>query len=456
MATAVLQHFEQPISISVQGLVIDDLGDVVQGAAVSLLFGGQPVGRADSREDGAFAMTDLQLKTGIHQFRASKPGRATSEETLLVTREMASSTRLVTLRLNPTGWEDASLDASQLKVSSFRRDERRSQKQKYVTVEVFFATDRKFQRVRNVYRRFGSERSDGTMSFGSCQVSIPEGHRIGQLESPVFKLHVLEDPERHVVVLSLERETQEVFFGKVSAAVRRSPARDAFVFIHGYNVTFGEAVRRTAQMAFDLGFQGAPVCYSWPSFGEFSKYPADEAAVEWTTPHLASFLKDLASMGDVGTLHLIAHSMGNRALVRGLESIHGGSTFPSACKVRQIVLAAPDVDSGVFAEISQTICGFGERTTLYASSNDLPLAISQQFHAYPRAGEGGENVVIVPCVDTIDASSVPSGFLGHSYYAGTRTVLTDLYELVRHGTPPPRFGLKMISKGEKRYWLLLA
>lgn len=455
MAAPVLQHFERPIPISVRGLVIDDLGDVVGGAAVNLLFGDRPIGRADSGSEGSFAMTDLELKLGIHKFRASRPGYRTSEETFAVTQDMSDSTRFVVLRLNPVGWDDASSDASRLRISSFEGEERRSKRQKYVTVDVFFATDRKFQNVRNVYQRFGDERSESDgLSYGVCQVSIPEGHRIGQIESPIFKLHFLEDPGRHVVLSAIENQSCETFFQSVSGVVRKSSNRDAFVFIHGYNVTFGEAVRRTAQIAFDLGFQGAPVCYSWPSSGAFSKYMADEAAVEWTTPHLSEFLKNLVSDTGANTVHLIAHSMGNRALARALESVDE-NVFHSTCRLRQIILAAPDIDRGVFIQVSGRISGLGERTTLYASSNDLPLAISQQFHAYPRAGEGGDNVLLVQGVDTVDASSVPSGFLGHSYYAGTRTVLTDLYELVKHGTAPPRFGFKALKKGDKTYWLLL-
>jgi Alpha/beta hydrolase of unknown function (DUF900) len=34
--------------------------------------------------------------------------------------------------------------------------------------------------------------------------------------------------------------------------VAASPSRDAFIFVHGYNVSFPDAARRTAQIAFDL------------------------------------------------------------------------------------------------------------------------------------------------------------------------------------------------------------
>jgi esterase/lipase superfamily enzyme len=449
-AAPLLRHFEHPVTVTVQGVVIDDLGDVVKNAAVNLLFGGNPVGRSDTGDDGTFNMKELQLRIGAYSLRASKPGYATSDENFVVTEDMSNTTRLVTLRLNVAGWEDASLTASELTVEARQPDERRSREQKYVTVEVFFATDRKYQPVKNVYQRFGSLRSDnGELSLGSCQVSIPEGHRIGNLESPIWSVHILDNPERHVVLQTLDKLTDEEFFRRLSSKISSSPNHDAFIFIHGYNVPFGEAVRRTAQIAFDLNFQGSPICYSWPSAGKFSEYMPDEATIEWTIPHLVNFVTDLKPVA--GTLHLIAHSMGNRALARALADM---TKIQPAVKLNQIFLAAPDIDAGVFRQLASGVIASGRRATLYASSNDVPLAISQQFHGYPRAGEGGDNIVVISGMDTVDASHVPSGFFGHSYYAGTRTVLNDMYEVVKHGEPPPRFGLKQVNKGMKTYWEL--
>jgi hypothetical protein len=136
-AAPVLQHFEHPITVTIQGAVIDDLGDAVKGAAVNVLFGGNSVGRADTGDDGAFNMKELQLKTGAHILRTYRPGYAPSKETLLVTEDMANTTRLVTLRLNLVGWENASLTAEDLKFDTGRLNERRSRNQKYVSIEVF-------------------------------------------------------------------------------------------------------------------------------------------------------------------------------------------------------------------------------------------------------------------------------------------------------------------------------
>jgi esterase/lipase superfamily enzyme len=455
-AAPVLQHFERPFPVSVRGIVIDGFGDVVRGAAVNILFGGNPVGRAEAGEDGAFLMSDLPLKAGLHTIRASSPGYSTAEEEFLVTESMADSTLLFVLRLLPTGWVDPSRDVIQSEhFLPAGIAEKRSRKQRYALVDVFFATDRKYENVRNIYQRFGGSRApDGTTTHGLCQVSIPEGHRIGHLETPIFKLKTIEDPARHVVILEMTILPGDAFYKAIRTALDPSDAKDLFVFVHGYDVTFPEAIRRTAQIAFDLNFKGAPVCYSWPSAGKFSKYPADEASVEWSTEHFATFLTRLARDAGAATIHIIAHSMGSRAVANGLRMIAEGTFLAGVCKLKQIILAAPDIDSGLFTQLAGKAFSCGERTSLYASSNDLALGISQQLHAYPRAGSAGSSITIVPGVDTIDASQVPIGLVGHSYYRG-RTAMTDIYELIRHGTPPPRFGLRQVDTATGQiYWAI--
>src|SRR4029077_700800 len=97
--------------------------------------------------------------------------------------------------------------------------------------------------------------------------------------------------------------------------------RSAVGFINGFNVTFDDAVYRTAQLNYDLGFDGAPMMFSWPSQGAHGKYDGDEEAVQWSSAHLKSFLERVARESGVRRIHLIAHSMGNRALTNALKEV---------------------------------------------------------------------------------------------------------------------------------------
>jgi esterase/lipase superfamily enzyme len=117
-------------------------------------------------------------------------------------------------------------------------------------------------------------------------------------------------------------------------------------------------------------------------------------------------------------------------------------------------LAAPDIDADIFRQLSAAIRSQSGRVTLYASSADLALTASQQFHKYARAGESGKNLMVLPGIDTIDATRVDTGFLGHSYFADNRSILADFFHLFRYDLPAQdRFGLQQKRWNQLSYWV---
>ncbi len=324
----------------------------------------------------------------------------------------------------------------------------------YAVVRVFYGSDRNV--VTNSSRRvaYGSERAE--VSYGTCEVSIPRDHRMGELESPsIWKLEFREDPEKHVVLLRISAQEKMGFFADLGAHIKASRDKKAFVFIHGYNVTFEDAARRTAQISYDLGFEGAPVFYSWPSQGTFEGYPVDETNIEWTQANLKLFLEDFLNKTDAESIYLIAHSMGNRALTRAFATLVAQE--PQARKkFRELILTAPDIDAAVFKrDIAPQLLEAETSVTLYASSADKALAASKRFHGYPRAGDAGDDIVLVAGIDTIDATAVDTSFLGHSYFAESSSVLADIYHLMREGThPSKRLGLSPVTTPSGQYWVI--
>ena len=323
----------------------------------------------------------------------------------------------------------------------------------YAVVRVFFATDRAMTASPNPGEKFGAGRSE--LSYGACEVSIPRDHRMGELEAPsILKLEFSEDPAKHVVVLAAIIRPREAFFADLAERVRRSGAASAFLFVHGYNVTFEDAARRTAQIAYDLGFEGAPVFYSWPSEGRVAAYTVDEANIEWAQANLQGFLQDFFERSDARNLYLIAHSMGNRALTRA--TAHLLAERPElGQRLREIILTAPDIDAEVFKrDIAPALTAAGRPVTLYASSRDLALVASKKVHGYPRAGESAPSPIVLRGIETIDATAVDTSLVGHSYFAESRSVLSDIFYLVRDGhRAERRFGLRTAQVQDGRYWI---
>jgi esterase/lipase superfamily enzyme len=321
------------------------------------------------------------------------------------------------------------------------------------SMRVYYVTDRKFGSQTDVKQMYTAERSRiGDLKYGTCIVTIPRSHVLGSLEEPgLFEFS--EDATKHVILQKVAAMGHQDFYDMVRARVRSADRKDAFLFIHGYNTTFHDAARRTAQIADDLKFDGVPIFYSWPSQGKVSQYLVDETNAEWTIPHLVTFLREIRAKTGASKIHLIAHSMGARVLTRALKELDSDQLVTT--RFNQIILAAPDIDAETFAAMAKAINRAGDRITMYASSRDRAIKWSKSVHGYPRAGESGRALVVVPGVDTIDATSLSTDFFSHSYFSG-RTVLADLFVLIRFDTSPSgRFALyPQTNKGPSQYWEL--
>ena len=324
----------------------------------------------------------------------------------------------------------------------------------FSAVTVFFATDRNRTASTMPAAVFGSGR--GSVTYGACEVSIPRDHRMGELEAPFSFLgfSLPEDQAKHVVLLSTEVYPASRYFAELGQRIGRAPAKSALIFVHGYNVTFEDAARRTAQMTYDLGFEGAPVFYSWPSQGKETAYPKDEENIRWSEANLKRFLDDFLKRTDAQNIYLIAHSMGNRGAVAALGAIFAANPQHRQ-RFREIILTAPDIDAEIFVrDIAPQIVGSRTTITLYASSADRALQLSKRFHGYPRLGDAGTRPVIIPGIETVDATTVDTSFLKHSYYAETSSVLSDMFYLIRQGLrAKDRFALETVKTPDgKEYW----
>ena len=322
----------------------------------------------------------------------------------------------------------------------------------YAVVKVFFGTDRNVTGKHEPAEYYGGGR--GELSYGTADVSIPRDHRMGQLEAPsLWRLEFRPDPARHVVLLRLEPFAKDAFIDRLGATVATSPNRDALLFIHGYNVSFEDAARRTAQISYDLGFSGIPLLYSWPSEGALLRYSVDENNVRWTVSHFTEFLRLALTQIGARVVHVIAHSMGNRCLTEALRVFNPAALGPGAAAMGQVIFAAPDIDSETFVDLAREFHREAARYTLYASSADRALLASKAVNGYPRAGDAGPGLVIADGVDTVDATLVDTNLLGHSYIGDNNSILADVFDLLKDGSPPTaRFRLAPRDKDGKRYF----
>lgn len=322
----------------------------------------------------------------------------------------------------------------------------------FATVRVYYATDRARTGSDAPADFYGGGR--GELELGIAEVSIPGSHKPGRIETPsIWTLDFREDPERHVVLAAVTPGEPEEVFAAMRGHLSATGSTEAFVFVHGFNVPFSEAAQRTAQIAYDMNFDGLPILYSWPSRGSVLSYISDTAVVNLSGRRLSLFLEDVVASSGATRVHLIGHSMGNRALTDALELFalrHRGDR-PA---FDQVLFTAPDLDAGLFAEMMRTIRPTARRATLYASDKDWALAVSRRLHGdAPRAGQAGREIAGLAEVDSIDMTDVGEDMLAHGYYANNPSALTDILSLFWRDAPPDdRCGMVREEGENGVYW----
>ena len=310
-------------------------------------------------------------------------------------------------------------------------------------VKVHFGTNRKVdeQAAQRQAPPFFSSEDAGRLSYGTLQVSVDANHPVGDIKHSV---HLREMPEL---------ESEQEFIRQLRDDLAKQSGRNLLVFIHGYNVSFEKAAKRSAQLKYDLQFNGETAFFSWPSQGSLLGYWSDETAIRNAEPFLEKYLILLARESKARNIYIIAHSMGNRAFGNVFPKVHQALKGDQC--IREIMLAAPDIDAEVFRKdiaprLQYPHCG----TTVYSSSRDKALWGSWLVHGFSH--RAGQKVLGLPGVESVDASSVDTNKLGlgHSYYGEQARLLADLRGLISGRRPPQRVETLEALHVENSTWLL--
>lgn len=240
--------------------------------------------------------------------------------------------------------------------------------------------------------------------------------------------------------------------------------KSALVFVHGFNVSFDEAVQRAAQLARDLNYDGAVFVYSWPSQGTVLRYGTDRDIADRSVGRFVEFLGQVEQATGADKINLIAHSMGNRVLLPALAQIAADPQSRVRPKVREVILAAPAVPQADFTNWLDTLSNQGiRRFTLYASSADKAMwAGWLRERATSLAGYASNGVPLWhPSVQSIDISKASEpGLLqlNHDVFASNPVMAEDIRQVLQQGQqrlPNQRMPLMKVQRspdGGKTYW----
>ncbi|MEQ1649633.1 MAG: alpha/beta hydrolase [Hyphomicrobiaceae bacterium] len=345
---------------------------------------------------------------------------------------------------------------------------------KFVEMGVFYGTNRRREADRSKNDRklaaFSGEVGQG-LTLGQAVVTVPIERQRGTIPRPETDLILAriafrdEDPNRDFTLASVDvldaTRFTELATRQMAKAHRFKD--QALVFVHGYNTSFDDAVFRTAQIAYDIGFDGLAISFSWPSRGGMWDYRHDIDTAKTGRDALRELLETVSQKVGVKAINLIAHSMGSDPtgeLLRQLSEIKRGGGSNADLKLNEVVFAAPDVSRTVFEQFARHFTGIARGITLYASRNDRALQASRRFASgMLRAGDvPKDGIILANGIESIDVSEASTSFfsLNHTVFAEREHLIEDLRLLLSRSVHPPseRFAVyRTEGKPPNQWWL---
>ncbi len=337
---------------------------------------------------------------------------------------------------------------------------------------IYFATNRRPNRKTNP-DDFGKDFSEdglANLRYGFAEVS---GDELDQYDIKVAPERLVRDNR----VGAVDERRGVLGSKRIMMDIRKEMTeqkRDTVIFIHGYNVTFREALTATARL--ELNFRSHSggnginaVLFSWPSDGSmmpFLAYASDRQDAAASGPafgrgilKLVNFLQGASPEEECAQcIHLVAHSMGNYVLRHALQTIRGQFAGRLTRVFDQIFMMAADEDDDTFehAHKLQLLPQMAKRINVYFNAGDVALHVSDKTKGNPdRLGTNGPRLPQqVPAkVTQIDCTPVISGPIEHSYYLDSARVIEDMLQVMA-GVPADEISGRRYVPDSNRYRML--
>jgi esterase/lipase superfamily enzyme len=341
-------------------------------------------------------------------------------------------------------------------------------------VQVFYITNRAPIMKQDGSISYGSERSH-ELTFGNVSVFGPDAETsiVGTPEElgrfPATPYDVIETKngaQRDPDVVARHLQAARDLKADLSRRVMATGRKEVIVFIHGYNNSFDDAVRSTAQLCTDLGPQDFTcVALTWPAGGTkgvLFGYNVDRESGEFSVSDVRKALRFISETPGLREMHFLGHSRGTDVLSSALKELsietYVSQTPLGSRKAGNVLLFAPDMDldvafSKLFTPLSDPGLLHGRKAdpnlkwttgdihyTIYASDGDQALALSQfLFGSELRLGRfdvhnNPELMRLAPHFARLtDFVSVEGGegLIGHSYFLSNPHVRADITALIR-------------------------
>lgn len=311
----------------------------------------------------------------------------------------------------------------------------------FSTVKVSYATNRRKGPDGGLLAELNV--SDAPLSYGQETVLIPLERDVGSFKdshSSTFKVlmrfGVVDDQDDPIITLLNDKSLtlSEADFFKQFKSTNAVKSGDVLLFVHGFNVKFEGAVKRAAQVSYDINPDLQPVVFSWPSIGDPLKYNRDFGRALDSIDDFEKFMLKLVASTQGKRIHILAHSMGSKVVIPALGRLYSSHSKLLDKKLGNIILAAPDFPRETFIlKYKAAFSKFG-RATIYMSSEDKALRVSSSTYLADREmlGFSGSDGFFFPGIDSVDITHAGGvdDLLGHSKYGSSARVLVDMHDMI--------------------------
>ena len=286
-------------------------------------------------------------------------------------------------------------------------------------------------------------------NFEKYRLDVTQVQERGRLSAVLDRLQPM-DGRLVMTDLAGERAEQQQAQAMLAEALAKTSHKDVYIFVHGCSNWFDESVLRLAGVWHYLGRRGVPVAYAWASgYGGMFGYFHDRESADFTVSHFKQTLRLIAGCPGVQRVHILAHSRGAEVACAALRELNGeyraaGKDPQVELKLATLVLAAPDIDCGVFAQRfgSENLASVARQVVIYSAKEDSTLGMSRWVYS-----SGGR----VGTFDPTDAwpqlrakldqlpslqfvQSDVSGFASsHAYMFADPAAMSDLVLVLRDG-----------------------
>jgi esterase/lipase superfamily enzyme len=284
---------------------------------------------------------------------------------------------------------------------------------------------------------FNGERAT-PLDFARIAVSVPPGHKAGEIS---WASTAPGDPKTDFVVRDASYiDGDRAFVTELNAqlAARPKGKRNVFLFVHGYNTMFAEAVYRFTQVIHDAKAPAVPVLFTWASRGQVSQYIYDNNSATAARDDLERTLR-LVFASQAEQVTILAHSMGNWVTVEALRQVKISGGIRQVSKLGALFLAAPDIDIDVFKSQMRRFGKPAKPFFIVLSKDDKALGLSSFLGGgQGRLGSDDNTAELASLgavvIDMTDVKGLDSS--NHAKFAQLAAIAPQLRSVLARGIAP--------------------